>query len=222
MPPKAHHPWDDKSLSPDQRADLVIKEMTLDEKIQLVHGTGWGALREGASDSAAVQSAARATCRASTRLGIPDINHGRFRGGRAAWRRGTAATRRCCPRRWARRQAGIPKARILYGSVIGRELRAQGYNMSIGGGVDLTREPRNGRNFEYAGEDPVLAGTMIGQLDEGRAGPAGDGRHQALRLQRSGDRPQHRQRGAGQAQRCARRDLLAFEIAIGDCRARRA
>ena len=39
-----------------------------------------------------------------------------------------------------------------------------GYNMSIGGGVDLTREPRNGRNFEYAGEDPVLAGTMVGEL----------------------------------------------------------
>jgi len=40
QPPKPHHPWDDKSLSPDQRADMVIKEMTLDEKIQLVHGTG--------------------------------------------------------------------------------------------------------------------------------------------------------------------------------------
>ena len=39
-PAPQHHPWDDKSLSPDERADLVIKEMTLDEKIQLVHGTG--------------------------------------------------------------------------------------------------------------------------------------------------------------------------------------
>jgi beta-glucosidase len=56
---------------------------------------------------------------------------------------------------------------ILYGSVIGRELRAQGFNMSIGGGVNITREPRNGRNFEYAGEDPVLAGTMTGNLEKG-------------------------------------------------------
>jgi hypothetical protein len=38
----------DKSLSPDERADLVIAQMTLDEKIQLVHGTGWGVLRPGA------------------------------------------------------------------------------------------------------------------------------------------------------------------------------
>ena len=37
----------------------------------------------------------------------------------------------------------------LYGDVIGRELRDLGFNMSIGGGVDLIREPRNGRNFEY-------------------------------------------------------------------------
>src|SRR5262249_60593769 len=32
--------WKDKSLSPDRRADLVIEQMTLDEKIQLVHGAG--------------------------------------------------------------------------------------------------------------------------------------------------------------------------------------
>ena len=31
-------PWLDKSLSPDQRADLLIEEMTLDEKVALVHG----------------------------------------------------------------------------------------------------------------------------------------------------------------------------------------
>ncbi len=46
-------------------------------------------------------------------------------------------------------------ALFLFGSVIGRELRDMGYNMSIGGGVDLARDPRNGRNFEYAGEDPL-------------------------------------------------------------------
>ncbi len=33
--------------------------------------------------------------------------------------------------------------------------------MSLGGGVNLTRDPRNGRTFEYLGEDPVLAGTLV-------------------------------------------------------------
>src|SRR5881296_2814561 len=40
-------PWMNTSLSPDERADLVVKEMTLDEKIDLAHGTGWGALIPG-------------------------------------------------------------------------------------------------------------------------------------------------------------------------------
>src|SRR5271156_2691316 len=34
------HPWNNTSLSPDERASMVVKEMTLDEKITLLHGTG--------------------------------------------------------------------------------------------------------------------------------------------------------------------------------------
>ena len=58
-----------------------------------------------------------------------------------------------------------------YGASIGRELRAQGFNMTLGGGVNLTREPRNGRTFEYAGEDPLLAGTLVCAF-EGPGSPA--------------------------------------------------
>ena len=35
-----NHPWMNASLSPDERADMVLKEMTLDEKIDLLHGMG--------------------------------------------------------------------------------------------------------------------------------------------------------------------------------------
>src|SRR6266478_3162178 len=45
--PQKHEPkgpWENKSLSPDERADLVIGKMTLDEKIQLLHGLGWEVL----------------------------------------------------------------------------------------------------------------------------------------------------------------------------------
>ena len=55
------------------------------------------------------------------------------------------------------------KGAYEYGALIGRELRDQGYNMSLGGGINLTREPRNGRTFEYLGEDPILAGTLVGE-----------------------------------------------------------
>ena len=35
--------------------------------------------------------------------------------------------------------------------------------MSLGSGINMIREPRNGRTFEYKGEDPLLAGTLAGQ-----------------------------------------------------------
>jgi len=38
--PKTTGPWMNSSLSPDERADLVMKEMTVDEKIALLHGVG--------------------------------------------------------------------------------------------------------------------------------------------------------------------------------------
>jgi beta-glucosidase len=60
-----------------------------------------------------------------------------------------------------------PDLAFEYGSLIGRELRDQGFNMSLGGGMNLAREPRNGRNFEYAGEDPILVGTFVGHLVRG-------------------------------------------------------
>src|SRR5258705_11184594 len=80
------------------------------------------------------------------------------------------------------------KAAYEYGALIGRELRAQGFNMSLGGGVNLTREPRNGRNFEYLGEDPILAGKLVGQLIKGTQDQhvLGAIKHYALNKQESG------------------------------------
>jgi beta-glucosidase len=46
--------------------------------------------------------------------------------------------------------------------MIGSEARASGFNVMLAGGVNLARDPRNGRNFEYGGEDPLLAGTIVG------------------------------------------------------------
>ena len=34
------HPWSNSSLDPDERASMVVKEMTLNEKISMLHGTG--------------------------------------------------------------------------------------------------------------------------------------------------------------------------------------
>src|SRR5665811_50044 len=70
----APRPWMDKSLSPDERADMVLKEMTLDEKIQLVHGTGWGALQDDPKLIPAHSNLGAGYVPGIDRLGIPDIN----------------------------------------------------------------------------------------------------------------------------------------------------
>ena len=85
--------------------------------------------------------------------------------------------------------------------------------MSLGGGVNIAREPRNGRNFEYMGEDPILAGKMVGSLIRGTQAQhvIGDIKHYALNDQESG-------RNAVNVhidERSMREsDLLAFEIGI--------
>nr|ALG05361.2 beta-glucosidase [uncultured bacterium 5H7] len=48
------------------------------------------------------------------------------------------------------------------GRVMGAETRAKGFNVLLAGGVNLVREPRNGRNFEYFSEDPWLSGVLGG------------------------------------------------------------
>jgi beta-glucosidase len=75
------------------------------------------------------------------------------------------------------------------------------------------REPRNGRNFEYAGEDPILAGKTVAQLVKGLQSQKviGDIKHDALNDQETG-----RTIGDVKMSRRVMRqtDLLAFEIAI--------
>lgn len=58
------------------------------------------------------------------------------------------------------------------GTVVGREAKAKGFNVLCGGGMNLIRDPRHGRNFEYLSEDPWLSAVMaaesvIGNQSEG-------------------------------------------------------
>ena len=49
----------------------------------------------------------------------------------------------------------------LYGKSIGEEARYRNKNILLGPGVNIYRTPLNGRNFEYMGEDPLLASRMV-------------------------------------------------------------
>lgn len=208
----ATQPWRNTSLSPDTRADMMLQQMTLDEKIQLVHGIGWGALRPGESFPRADNGGA-GFVPGIPRLGLPGLNIADSAVGvRLAALEGRYAT--LLPSVIGLASSWDPKAAFLYGSVIGRELRDQGYNMSIGGGVDLIREPRDGRNFEYASEDPVLAGTMVGELETGVQSNhvMGDIKHYVLNDQETGRNTLNAVLNRRAMQET---DLLAFQIAIG-------
>ena len=205
-------PWMNAALDPDTRADMMVKAMTLDEKIQLVHGAGWGVLRPGAyvppNDNGGAGFVA-----GIPRLGLPDINLADSAVGvRGAARDSRYAT--LLPSVIGMASSWDPAMGHLYGGVIGRELRDEGYNMSIGGGVDLIREPRNGRNFEYASEDPVLAGTMVGELAMGVQSNQimGDIKHYVLNDQETG---RNTLNAVLDKRAMQETDLLAFQIAIG-------
>jgi beta-glucosidase len=212
----ASAPWMNTSLSPDQRAALVVKQMTLDEKIALLHGTGMKGL--GPMSPLAVGSNGGAGyVVAIPRLGIPAIQMSDAAYGvRVSGENGRYST--ALPSNLAGAASWDLDAAYEYGALIGRELRAQGYNMTLGGGVNLTREPRNGRTFEYMGEDPVLAGTMVGRAMRGEQAQhvIGDIKHYALNDQESGRNAVN----VNIDKRSMREsDLLAFEIGLRESNA---
>jgi beta-glucosidase len=199
------------SFSPDERAGLVLKEMTLDEKIAMLHGVGMPT-EQPVTPENMLSNRGVGYSAGVPRLGIPGIDMSDAAYGvRSSGVNGRYST--ALPANVAAAASWDPHAAFEYGALIGRELRAQGFNMSLGGGANLTREPRNGRTFEYLGEDPVLAGTLVGQLIAGTqsAHVIGDIKHYAFNDQESGRTSVN----IHIDKRAAREsDLLAFEIGV--------
>lgn len=223
---QAAHPWMNTSLSADERARLAVEAMTLDEQISLMRTQiGFGLLSLGIPLPDSVPESMRKRTpegalgsagfiAAIPRLGLPAIqmtdaslgvgNLGGF------LRRGDEAT-------------ALPSSLALAGSfntdlarqagrVVGAEAHAKGFNVQLAGGVNLTREPRNGRNFEYAGEDPLLAGAIIGETIAGIQDEhvVSTSKHYALNSQETGRFVYDARIDEGALRES---DLLAFEIA---------
>lgn len=154
----------DTQGTPDERAAQVLAQMTLAEKLSVMMGyfgesfppTGY-AMVDGARPGSA------GYVPGVPRLGIPaqwqtDAGMGVASQGLAQNKRGRTAL----PSGLAVAATWSPEIAYAGGAMIGSEARADGFNVLLGGSVNLLREPRNGRNFEYAGEDPLLAGTIVG------------------------------------------------------------
>src|SRR6185437_6270892 len=209
-----NHPWINPKLSPDERAAMVLKEMTLDEKIDLLHGMGMPGWPRGVQNpQPELGNNGAGFVLGIPRLGIPYIQMSDAAYGvRASGENGRYST--ALPANIGAAASWDPDAACSYGRLIGKELRAQGYNMTLGGGTNITREPRNGRTFEYLGEDPILAGTLVGNLMkcEQAQHVIGDIKHYAVNDQDSG----RNEVDAVIGKRAMREsDLLAFEIGVG-------
>jgi beta-glucosidase len=99
------------------------------------------------------------------------------------------------------------------GALIGREARSRGFNVVLGPGVNLARDPRNGRNFEYLSEDPLLTAELAA---EWIGGLQGEGVIAAIKHLSLNCNETNRHSLDAIVEPAAHResDLLAFELAI--------
>jgi beta-glucosidase len=167
--PAAARPWTNAKLSPDRRAALVVAQMTREEKLKLVFGYfGSNFPKNDFHPAPEARDGSAGYIPGIPRLGIPA--QWQTDAGVGVATQGSAHTKRertALPSGLATTATWNPALAFRGGAMIGAEARASGFNVMLAGGVDLMREPRNGRNFEYGGEDPLLAGTMVGEQVRG-------------------------------------------------------
>jgi beta-glucosidase len=201
------------STAAEARAAKLVRSMTQAEKLQLVfsffppHATG-----KPGSPTDMIPSAGHIP--PIPRLGIPTQRESDASLGVAnqvEQRKGDVAT--ALPAGLATAATFDPSFAYQGGAMIGSEARAKRFNILLSGGVNLTRDPWNGRNFEYLGEDPLLSGEMAGEAIRGVQSNhiVSTVKHFALNSQETG-RMLLDARITPSALRES--DLLAFQIAI--------
>ena len=149
---KAQTPvYQDSKANIEERVEDALSRMTLEEKVKLCHAQG------------------KFYSNGVPRLGIPGIwssdgPHGvRFEmnwadWGHSGWEIDSCTafpTLTCLAATWN------PELAYAYGKGVGEEARYRNKNVMLGPGVNIYRTPLNGRNFEYMGEDPCLASTLV-------------------------------------------------------------
>lgn len=202
-----------EAADPDRRAAETVAAMTPEERYQLLHSLmplPIGTLPEEVRD----QPAMAGYIAPIPRLNIPAMTQSDASLGVTnpmQRRAGDVAT--AMPSGLALAASFDPTLAFAGGAMIGAEARAKGFNVLLGGGVNLARDPRNGRNFEYLGEDPLLGGILAGEAIRGTQtqGVVSTVKHFAIN-----DQETHRTTLNSVIDEAPLRmsDLLAFEIAI--------
>jgi beta-glucosidase len=147
-------PWMDTSLPPDERADLLLAQMTLEEKVDLMSGNqedGRFAFYNGPIP----------------RLGIPELSMQDSASGIHAHNWSTTNT--------GDRATAMPSAQALgstwsldaitpYAAQVARETRASGANTLLSPVGDILRNPYWGRTNESPSEDPIMTANYLSEF----------------------------------------------------------
>ncbi len=124
--------------SKSDRTEAILRKMTLEEKIDYIGGTGF-AVRAMPKLGLPALEMSDGPVGVRSNAGLPSTVYAGGIGLAASWN---------------------PQLAARVGAGIGKDARARGIHFMLGPGVNIYRSPRNGRNFEYFGEDPFLAGAI--------------------------------------------------------------
>ena len=193
------------------KADQLAAALTVSERLQLVRGRRGQPVVNGVQ-TGAIGSAGYVP--GVARLGIPalqETDDSLGVGNPNNVRRGDVAT--AFPSGLALASSWDSQIAYRNGATIGDEAWRKGFNVLLGPGLNLTRDPRGGRNFEYLGEDPLLAGTLAGAFVCGvqERHVIATIKHFAMNDQETGRFVYSADIGEGAMRES---DLLAFEIAV--------
>ena len=142
---------EDRLATVEQDVEALLEKMTLPEKVSLAHASG------------------KFHINAIERVGIPEMwlsdgPHGvrhqieRHTWASAGW---TDDHSTYLPHLTSVAASWDPEIARLHGHVLGAEARDRKKDFILGPGVNLARLPLYGRNFEYMGEDPILAAKLV-------------------------------------------------------------
>lgn len=156
-------PYEDDRQDIKSRVKDALSQMTLEEKIHLLKGSGM-ASAIGSDQSETAIPGAVGTIVATPRLGLPTVYLSDGPAGLRILpeREGEEGTFYCTAFPIATLLASSWNEKLLYevGQAMGNEAKEYGIDVILGPGANIHRHPFCGRNFEYFSEDPLLTGYM--------------------------------------------------------------
>ncbi len=165
----AMDPYEDASLPIADRVDDILARMSREQKVRMVSGTGWSMEGVGAVGSK-VPGAAGYTIELDN-LGIPSIVLADGPAGLRIWpnREGDDKTYFATAFPIETLLASTWDLQLVEsaGVAMGNEVKEYGVDILLAPGMNIHRDPRGGRNYEYYSEDPYLSGHMAAAMVNG-------------------------------------------------------